>query len=89
MTQTPWIFHNGEHKSRATFQSGVGGYDLAIQARPEYCDRGDWTLFAEPWGSPPGTMDVCDQMPRFFYGSLDEAKEQLGRFLSKRKDHAE
>lgn len=79
----------GEYKSRATFQSGKGGYDLAIQPRPIYCDRGDWTLFAEPWGQPFGTTDGADQMPRLFFGSLKMAKDQLRRFLIKRKDHTE
>lgn len=70
---------------RAHGQNDIGGeYTLRIVARPEYCDRGDWKLFAD--GTGDSRLDFADGFPRYFFGDIDQAKEQFQRWVNKRKE---
>jgi hypothetical protein len=64
-----------------------GVYTFHLVKRPHYCDRGDWLLMIEYKGDKlASTLDEQDGFPRYFFGSDDEAKEQMQRWANKRQE---
>lgn len=65
-----------------------GIYEVVIERRPHYCDRGDWLIHVIPMG--PGltacSFDACDGFPRMFFGDGDAAKAQVETWADRRKD---
>ena len=62
---------------------GKGDYEIHLTPRPGYCDRGDWLLHLERHGAHD--IDGADGFPRYFFGSDDEAKVQMERWLERRE----
>jgi hypothetical protein len=60
---------------------GNGDYEIHIMPRPAYCDRGDWLILVECHN---GDVDCADGFPRYFFGSADEVKVQMERWLERR-----
>lgn len=59
-----------------------GEYVLRIVPRPPHCDRGNWHLFVD--GTGDSRLDFADGWPRYFLGNIDEAKEQMQRWVDKK-----
>jgi len=71
-----WAFGN------RTEQGGT--YTLWITARPPYCDLGDWMFYVESAGD--AHLDFADGFPRYFFGTIEEAKTQMDTWVSRRKE---
>jgi hypothetical protein len=56
-------------------------YRIIIQARPAYCDRGDWMIHIDGYND----VDYSDGFPRYFFGSWDEVKRQMETWLNRRE----
>lgn len=56
-------------------------YEITIQRRPEYCDRGQWLIFVD--GN--NDLDAADGWPRYFLGSEDDVKHQVEMWLARRE----
>jgi hypothetical protein len=59
---------------------GEGTYEIHIGKRPHYCDRGDWII----WVEGNNDLDGADGFPRYFFGSEEQAKQQMETWLSRR-----
>ena len=59
-----------------------GTFEIYVERRPRYCDRGDWKILVEGHFND---VDEQDGFPRYFFGSEDEVKLQVERFVLKRK----
>lgn len=72
----------------AQYPKSPGGFKLTLTARPAYCDRGNWLMDVSPFGSARDyrVIDEQDGFPRYFFGTLEEAKEQFRKWVEKRKD---
>jgi len=82
----PWVKHADlggfVFKTPIITDRGKGDYEIWLQRRPVYCDRGDWLIFVECHG---GDLDAQDGFPRYFFGTEDEVKVQMETWLSRRK----
>lgn len=56
-------------------------YEIIIERRPSYCDRGDWLIYMDGHND----IDAADGFPRFFIGSDEEVKNQMERWLMRRE----
>jgi hypothetical protein len=56
-------------------------YEIRIQRRPAYCDRGDWIIFVDGHND----LDEADGFPRYFIGSDEEVKHQMEQWLARRE----
>jgi hypothetical protein len=63
---------------------GNGTYQIIIQPRPHYCDRGDWIIFVEGHNND---IDAADGFPRYFFGTIEEAKLQMETWLNRRQKY--
>lgn len=58
-----------------------------MQARPAYCDRGNWLAHIEPQGSMKErqelSLDDQDGWPRYYF-DLERAKAEIEAWLRKR-----
>jgi hypothetical protein len=63
-------------------ERGAGDYEVYLTPRPNYCDRGDWIIYLECHN---GDLDGADGFPRYFFGSEDEVKVQMERWLERRE----
>jgi hypothetical protein len=61
---------------------GEGDYEIHLTPRPGYCDRGDWIIHVECHN---GDVDRQDGFPRYFFGSENEVKVQMERWLERRE----
>ena len=61
---------------------GDGRYSIDIIRRPAYCDSGDWIIHVNGFNSD---IDGQDGFPRYFFGSIDEAKAQMETWLNRRE----
>jgi hypothetical protein len=62
----------------------VGVYEIHIQRRPDYCDRGDWIIYVDARGKT--SLDGADGFPRYFFGDADEVKAQMETWVSRRAE---
>ena len=58
-----------------------GHYDIRIQGRPAYCDRGDWIIYVD---GENNDIDAADGFPRYFFGSIVDAQRQMETWLNRR-----
>lgn len=56
-------------------------YEIHIQRRPSYCDRGDWLIYMDGRND----IDASDGFPRYFIGDDDEVKVQMELWLLRRE----
>jgi len=56
-------------------------YEIHIDKRPTYCDRGDWLIFVDGRND----LDAADGFPRYFIGSDEEVKHQMEQWLARRE----
>lgn len=61
-----------------------GFYEIIIQRRPHYCDRGDWQIYLESHGKT--SIDGADGFPRYFFGTEEEVKRQMETWVSRRAE---
>lgn len=54
-----------------------------MQARPHYCDRGNWLANIVAHGELGRDLDDADGWPRYFF-DLDRAKLEIEAWLKKR-----
>src|SRR5262245_37437153 len=89
MNNLIWIQHYGEHWKTVAIiwekNENAGFYEIWLAKRPDYCDRGDWLIHVDECSTPPH-MDGADGFPRYFFGSADQAKEQMETWVSRRKE---
>jgi len=57
-----------------------GNYDIIIQRRPSYCDRGDWMIYVDGHND----IDSSDGFPRYFFGTEEDVKRQMETWLQRR-----
>jgi hypothetical protein len=62
-----------------------GVYEICIQRRPVYCDRGDWIIYVDGRGIG-SSLDAADLFPRYFFGTEDEVKRQMETWASRRQE---
>ena len=76
----------GEIKAKAEITSPLGGsYEIWITKRPDYCDRGDWIIQVDGYGTG-SCLDEADGFPRYFFGTEEEVKKQMETWVSRRKE---
>jgi hypothetical protein len=63
-------------------RQGWGSYEIWIQPRPSYCDRGDWIIHVD---CRNGDLDGADGFPRYFFGTVEEAQRQMETWLWRRE----
>jgi hypothetical protein len=63
---------------------GHGAYRIWATKRPEYCDRGDWSIGITSGGA--SDLDDQDGFPRYFFGDGDAVKAQIETWISRRKE---
>ena len=56
-------------------------YEIYIEKRPHYCDRGDWVFKVDGRND----VDYADGFPRYFFGSKEEAMNQMENWLLRRE----
>lgn len=56
---------------------------ITIEARPPYCDRGNWIAKIHPFGHLTYELDDADLWPRYYF-DLDRAKAECEAWLEKR-----
>ena len=61
----------------------IGEYQIIIARRPHYCDRGDWLIYM----NGRNDIDWADGFPRYFFGTEEEVKAQVERFVARRKGY--
>lgn len=66
-------------------RQGAGDYEIHLTPRPGYCDRGDWLIHVDAHGAHD--LDHADGFPRYFFGSEDEVKVQMERWLWRRESY--
>jgi hypothetical protein len=67
---------------RTLTPKGHGTYSIYLVRRPSYCDRGDWLIQVSHVNAD---LDEQDGFPRYFFGSVDEAKAQMETWLLRRE----
>lgn len=81
----PWVKNNYNEWTLTApcklWDGRTGFYEIHITPRPRYCDRGDWLIHMA--GS--NDTDEADRFPRYFFGTLEEAKTQMETFLLRRE----
>jgi hypothetical protein len=60
-----------------------GEYQIHIIKRPHYCDRGDWVFVVDGIND----LDYSDGFPRYFFGTAEEAQQQMQLWINKRAAH--
>jgi hypothetical protein len=57
--------------------------EITLEARPSYCDRGNWIAKLHPEGKLAMSIDFADGWPRYYF-DLDRAKLELEAWIRKR-----
>lgn len=57
--------------------------EITIEARPDYCDRGNWIAKLHPEGYLSQEIDLSDLWPRYYF-DLERAKQECEAWLEKR-----
>lgn len=57
--------------------------EITIEARPTYCDRGNWIAKLRPWGDLAREIDDADGWPRYYF-DWDVMLQELEAWLVKR-----
>lgn len=72
-------------QERINLNGKPGWYDIIIQKRPPYCDRGDWMIYLDG----DNDIDGSDGFPRYFFGTEEEVKQQMETWLNRRQCYKE
>lgn len=85
----PWVKNNYNEWMLSApcrlWDGRTGFYEIHITPRPRYCDRGDWLIHMDG----KNDSDAEDRFPRYFFGTLEEAKRQMETFLLRREAYRE
>lgn len=68
--------------------STQGHYEIIIERRPFYCDRGDWMIWVEAKGEAGliSGLDGADGFPRYFFGGENQVKQQMETWAERREN---
>ena len=61
---------------------------ITVEARPHYCDRGEWIAKLHPRGRLALAIDSADAWPRYYF-DLDRALAEIDAWLVKRGQRLE
>jgi hypothetical protein len=77
------FFNDGRPAAEPWWEIAGRECRICLEARPPYCDRGNWYAKIEPTGALARDLDWSDGWPRYYF-DFDRAKLEIEAWLTKR-----